>query len=317
MSIRTAATVGRSEAARPADSSRRGLPAEAHRDGRCYDRRQRYTAKASAATAMPSPAGAKRAQGAGSFARNPSVRFSSETLTCARSPSGAFSVSSMTPLWPGRSSAMRCQSRTGRVAPYRLPPPPTLRFQAMSVEVAGATLLPGPAGAPGIDVGVQRRLARRNELRLRPTQETEFSLDELTCEMLDRRWEEAFLAQERAALADTLASVPGDADAFLRWFEGLRADGPGQGDPLFPWLAREATRELFRWFLGQEVAGEAGFDDLLALPQLKMPVRAKLEMARNFWDELGRGHAAGVHGALLSHLADELDAWLPGESILP
>jgi len=186
----------------------------------------------------------------------------------------------------------------------------------MSVDVAAAMLMPGPAGESGIDVGVQRRLARRNELRLRPTLETEFSLDELTGEMLDRRAEEAFLAQERAALAGTLASVPVEPDGFLRWFEDLRADGPGQGDPLFPWLAREATREQFRWFLGQEVAGEAGFDDLLALTQLKMPVRAKLEMARNFWDELGRGHAAGVHGALLSHLADELDAWLPPEAIL-
>jgi len=168
-----------------------------------------------------------------------------------------------------------------------------------------------------MDVGLQRRLARRNELRLRPTLESEFSLDDLACEMTDRRSEEAFLAGERAALEGTLAAVPTEGEAFLRWFEDLRVGGPGQGDPLFPWLAREATREHFRWFLGQEVAGEAGFDDLLALTQLKMPVRAKLEMARNFWDELGRGHAAGVHGALLSHLADELDAWLPADAILP
>jgi len=170
---------------------------------------------------------------------------------------------------------------------------------------------------PRLDVGLQRQLARRNELRLRPTLENDFSVDDLTREMLDRRSEEAFLAAERAALNDALAQVPTQADGFLRWFEGLRDTGPGQGDPLFPWLAREATLEQFRWFLGQEVAGEAGFDDLLALTQLKMPVRAKLEMARNFWDELGRGHAAGVHGALLSQLADQLDAWLPGEAILP
>ena len=51
-----------------------------------------------------------------------------------------------------------------------------------------------------------------------------------------------------------------------------------------------------RWFLTQEVAGEAGFDDLLALTQVKMPVQAKLEMARNFWDEMGRGDSKGMHG---------------------
>ena len=83
------------------------------------------------------------------------------------------------------------------------------------------------------------------------------------------------------------------SDAFIAWFEELRENGPGQGDPLFPWLATTATREQMRWFLTQEVAGEAGFDDLLALTQIKMSERAKLEMARNFWDEMGRGAGKG------------------------
>ena len=50
------------------------------------------------------------------------------------------------------------------------------------------------------------------------------------------------------------------------------------------------------WFLTQEVAGEAGFDDLLAMTQVKMPVTAKLEMARNYWDEMGRGRDTAMHG---------------------
>jgi hypothetical protein len=49
------------------------------------------------------------------------------------------------------------------------------------------------------------------------------------------------------------------------------------------------------WFLTQEVAGEAGFDDLLALTQVKMPITAKLEMARNYWDEMGRGRETAMH----------------------
>ena len=36
--------------------------------------------------------------------------------------------------------------------------------------------------------------------------------------------------------------------------------GPGQGDPLFPWLAEEASRDELRWFFEQEAAGEAGFE---------------------------------------------------------
>jgi hypothetical protein len=58
-----------------------------------------------------------------------------------------------------------------------------------------------------------------------------------------------------------------------------------------------------RWFLEQEVAGEAGFDDLVAMTQVKMPVRAKLEMARNYWDEMGRGDPKGMHGPMLERLA--------------
>jgi hypothetical protein len=68
-----------------------------------------------------------------------------------------------------------------------------------------------------------------------------------------------------------------------------------------------ATLPEMRWFLAQEAAGEAGFDDLVALTQVRCPVRAKLEMARNYWDEMGRGHERGMHGLLLGAAVRELD----------
>src|SRR3546814_13452885 len=94
----------------------------------------------------------------------------------------------------------------------------------------------------------------------------------------------------RAEVADEAALAPTEAGDFLAWFEGLRETGPGQGDPLFPWLASHASKEELRWFFEQEAAGEAGFDDLVAMTQVKMPVQAKLELARNYWDEMGRGN---------------------------
>ena len=128
--------------------------------------------------------------------------------------------------------------------------------------------------------------------------------------------EEQFIAGERAAVQSLLDDVPVDPDDFVAWFEGLRDRGPGQNDPLFPWLAEAASLQDLRWFLGQEVAGEAGFDDLLALTQIKMPVAIKLEMARNFWDEMGQGHAAGMHGPLLDYLARELSVHVPVDEIV-
>lgn len=101
-------------------------------------------------------------------------------------------------------------------------------------------------------------------------------------------------------------SAPRDADAFVDWFEGLKQTGPGQGDPLFPWLSSAAPEWAMFWFLEQEVAGEAGFEDLVALTQVKLPVQAKLELARNYWDEMGQGHAGGMHGPMLSRLAQAL-----------
>ena len=61
-----------------------------------------------------------------------------------------------------------------------------------------------------------------------------------------------------------------------------------------------------RWFLTQEAAGEAGFEDLVAYAQVKLPARAKLELARNYWDEMGRGNPKGMHGPMLDRLVEAL-----------
>ena len=104
------------------------------------------------------------------------------------------------------------------------------------------------------------------------------------------------------------ASVPSEQEGFLDWFERLKSIGPGQGDPLFEWLAHSATFEQMQWYLEQEAAGEAGFDDLTALTQIRLPARVKLELARNYWDEMGRGNPKGMHGPMLARLTVALGA---------
>lgn len=121
-----------------------------------------------------------------------------------------------------------------------------------------------------------------------------------------RTLEEDFLQAEFAAVQVSVASVPASPRAFIDWFEALREQGPGQFDPLFDWLAERAELPELRWFLSQELAGEAGFDDLAALTQLGMPPVAKLEIARNYWDEMGRGRLSKMHGLLLQRVATHL-----------
>lgn len=120
------------------------------------------------------------------------------------------------------------------------------------------------------------------------------------------RLEIAFIEELRSEVSAKAATAPTQADAFVSWFEDLQASGPGQGDPLFPWLAERATRDELRWFFEQEAAGEAGFDDLVAYTQIKLPASAKLELARNYWDEMGRGNIKGMHGPMLDDLVDTL-----------
>jgi hypothetical protein len=152
-----------------------------------------------------------------------------------------------------------------------------------------------------------RGLAHWNRERLQPA----FPVSDWQ-KRLDRdgrmlRLEGGFIEDMRCDVAVEAAAAPTAASAFIDWFAGLRESGPGQGDPLFPWLAEEADADQLCWFFEQEAAGEAGFDDLVAYTQVKLPPAPKLELARNYWDEMGRGNAKGMHGPMLDKLVETLD----------
>lgn len=153
----------------------------------------------------------------------------------------------------------------------------------------------------------QQSLAHWNRQRLAP----QFPVDDWTGhfehEARMRLLEASFLEDLREEVRDAAKAAPQEAGAFVGWFEELKQAGPGQGDPLFPWLAEEADIQQIRWFFEQEAAGEAGFDDLVALTQIKLPEAAKLELARNYWDEMGRGNPRGMHGPMLAALAETLE----------
>jgi len=170
------------------------------------------------------------------------------------------------------------------------------RYQTTSTVLASTPLC----------TDTQRILARWNHRRLSPAFPQDDWADTLAADMDMLRLEGDFLEELRRDVAMRASEAPLDPDGFIAWFEQLKADGPGQDDPLFPWIADSATREQLVWFFEQEAAGEAGFDDLVAMTQVKLPVGPKLELARNYWDEMGRGNARGMHGPMLDALADTL-----------
>lgn len=168
-----------------------------------------------------------------------------------------------------------------------------------------------------LEAGFQRRLAQWNHDRLAPGFPDPDWEGRLDSDAAMLRIEGRFIEALRAEIADKAAEAPTDPDGFVRWFEALEEEGPGQSDPLFPWLADAAPVEALKWFLEQEAAGEAGFDDLVAMTQVKFPVRAKLELARNYWDEMGRGNPKGMHGPMLGYLIDALGLDPRIETTLP
>lgn len=153
---------------------------------------------------------------------------------------------------------------------------------------------------------LHRRLAEFNRRRLDPRLHVEDWQLELRQEVELRTVEGHFLEAERARVSATAESAPTQPREFVSWFEQLRISTQAQSAGFYPWLAQRASRDDLSWFLAQELPAERNMEDLLALCQLAQSVRAKLEIARNYWDEMGQGNASATRARLLDCLEREL-----------
>lgn len=70
----------------------------------------------------------------------------------------------------------------------------------------------------------------------------------------------------------------------------------------YRWLAKEATWDEVVDFLALEGGPDGGFDDLVAVCQVGLSGSAKLELGKNYWDEMGQGDPEGVHTVLHDRL---------------
>jgi hypothetical protein len=94
----------------------------------------------------------------------------------------------------------------------------------------------------------QIELTRYNARRLQPGLPERAAKDEIDEEAAVARAEICFVESLLRAIAPLADNVPRDAADFIEWFEALEETGPGQDDPLFPWLASTATLEQMKWF---------------------------------------------------------------------
>src|SRR4051794_13181939 len=73
---------------------------------------------------------------------------------------------------------------------------------------------------------------------------------------------------------------------------------------VYRWLARDADRDDVLTFLALEGGPDAGFDDLVAACQVGLTGAPKMELATNYWDEMGNGDAGEVHTTLHEQMVD-------------
>jgi hypothetical protein len=109
---------------------------------------------------------------------------------------------------------------------------------------------------------------------------------------------------EAAVLADLDADVEPGVDAVAAMRATARQDLIPE---VYDWLAAEATWDQLVEFLALEGGPDAGFDDLVAICQVGLRGEPKLELARNYWDEMGRGTLAEVHTELHHDLCAAID----------
>jgi hypothetical protein len=77
---------------------------------------------------------------------------------------------------------------------------------------------------------------------------------------------------------------------------------------VYGWIAEQAPWDAAMRFLALEGGPDDVFDDLVATCQVGLPLGpAKMELAGNYWDEMGNGTFADVHNVLYRRFAEAVD----------
>jgi len=180
--------------------------------------------------------------------------------------------------------------------------------------------------APWIDHGARSDFHRallvlyKQHVQIAPSGRNTYQFHPFVCRLmqeLERPWEKELLRRVHRESSLTPGSLPADPKEFAQWYQMAAFNHPLYEHDLYAFLASEATMSQLDWFLRMECAGEAAFDDLVALAQVGTRGEVKMEMAKNFWDEMGRGRDQAVHTHLFHQLIDDLHISAPDASELP
>jgi hypothetical protein len=131
-------------------------------------------------------------------------------------------------------------------------------------------------------------------------------------------------AQDARITPGLLESAPTEPRAYLSWLKQQAREHRVYKHPYYREFIRDhATPDDLRSYVIQESVIDSRFDDLLAMMQIGTSGPAKMEIAANFWDEMGNGNDAEVHTHLFNNIfkvfdiqADELERSLTANALL-
>ena len=103
-------------------------------------------------------------------------------------------------------------------------------------------------------------------------------------------------------------SAPSDPGAYLSWLKKSARGHRVFKHPYYTeFIRHHATADDLRKYVIQESVVDGRFDDLLALMQVGTAGASKMEIASNFWDEMGNGKPDEVHTTLFNQLYEVFD----------
>ncbi|HEY0169235.1 MAG TPA: iron-containing redox enzyme family protein [Jatrophihabitans sp.] len=152
------------------------------------------------------------------------------------------------------------------------------------------------------------------------TAEGSIALHEVT-----RLLEQATIAAQDADIEPGLIeSSPDEPRPYLSWIKRTAKEHPVYKHPYYKdFIRNHATAEDLRSYMIQESVVDGRFDDLLAMMQVGTNGAAKMEIANNFWDEMGNGDKHQVHTHLFNNIfkvfdvqADEFEESLTANALL-
>ncbi|GCD48410.1 hypothetical protein GKJPGBOP_08208 [Streptomyces paromomycinus] len=164
------------------------------------------------------------------------------------------------------------------------------------------------AGDPAAFYGQQLLLSRiyglSTQLPEGPTAEGSTLVHEIL-----RLLELATAAAEDASVEPgVLDAAPTEPTAYLSWLKKLAREHRVYKHPYYrDFIRNQATVEDLQHYVIQESVVDGRFDDLLAMMQVGTSDGAKMEIAENFWDEMGNGDPSQVHTHLFNQIFQVFD----------